>query len=93
MSPASLGIFIGLAGGCLRAVIGFAYKKAKNRKTRFIPWKFIITLAECSVAGLVLGMMVDVTDIKTGIALGLAASGLSELASKTGLHDLFKRKE
>ena len=91
MTPATLGVLIGLAGGCLRAVIGFAYKKAKNRKTRFLPWKFIVTLVECSVAGLVLGMMVDVTDVKTGIALALAASGVSELASKSGLHDFFAR--
>lgn len=93
MTPEVLGILIGLLGGCLRAFIGFAYRKAKDKSTRFLPWKFIVTLIECAVAGLVLGMLVDVADVKTGIALALAASGLSELAGKTGLHEAIGLKK
>lgn len=92
MTPEVLGILIGLLGGCLRAFIGFAYRKAKDKGTRFMPWKFIVTLIECAVAGLVIGMLVEVTDVKTGVALGLAASGLSELAGKSGLHDIIGLK-
>lgn len=93
MTPATLGILIGLAGGLLRAVIGFLYKKAKSPKTRFIPLKFLVTLIECSIAGLVLGLMVDVTDARTGVALGLAAAGVSEIAGKSGLHELLGLKK
>jgi len=93
MTPEVLGILIGLLGGCLRAFIGFAYRKAKDKGTRFMPWKFIVTLIECAVAGLILGMLVEVSDVKTGIALALAASGLSELAGKTGLHEAIGLKK
>ncbi|MBU2637850.1 MAG: hypothetical protein KJ955_02660 [Nanoarchaeota archaeon] len=88
MTPASLGMIIGLAGGFLRACLGFMYKKVKAPKTRFIPMKFVITLIECSLAGLGIGLLVEVTDFKTGLALALAAAGVSEIAGKTGLHDL-----
>ncbi|MFA5887476.1 MAG: hypothetical protein WC852_02090 [Candidatus Nanoarchaeia archaeon] len=93
MTPEVLGILIGLAGGCLRAIIGFLYKKAKDKGTRFIPLKFTVTLVECAVGGLILGMMVDVTDIRAGIALGLAAAGLSEMAGKSGLHEFLGLKK
>ncbi|MDI6737688.1 MAG: hypothetical protein QME12_04200 [Nanoarchaeota archaeon] len=93
MTPASLGMVIGLAGGFVRACIGFLYKKAKNRATRFSPLKFLVTLIECSIAGLALGMMVEVNDAKTGIALALAAAGFSELAGKSGLHDILGLKK
>ncbi len=95
MTPATLGMLIGLSGGFLRACLGFMYKKAKYPKTRFIPIKFIVTLIECSLAGLGLGMLFEVGDVKTGLALALAAAGVSEIAGKTGLHDLFgiKKKE
>lgn len=91
MDSQLLGLLIGLAGGSLRACIGFIYKKAKNPKTIFKPYLFSVTLIEGLVAGALLGSWVAVATIPAGISLGLAAAGLSEMAGKTGLHDRLKK--
>jgi len=90
MNPQLLGLGIGFLGGILRACIGFIYAKAKNPKVRFRPYLFLVTLIEGIVAGIVLGSLITVGDIPTGVSLGLAAAGLSELTGKTGLHDKLK---
>lgn len=90
MDTQLIGLSIGFLGGIMRAVIGFTYAKAKKPKTKFKPYLFLITLIEGIVAGIVLGSLITVSDIPTGVSLGLAAAGLSEMAGKTGLHDKLK---
>ncbi len=90
MASEILGLAIGFSGGILRAVIGFVYAKARCPKLKFNPYLFSVTLIEGIVAGIVLGSLITVGDIATGVSLGLAAAGISEFAGKTGLHDRLK---
>ena len=90
MNSQLLGLGIGFLGGILRACIGFVYAKAKDSKVKFKPYLFLVTLIEGVTAGIVLGSLITVIDVPTGVSLGLAAAGLSEMAGKTGLHDKLK---
>jgi len=74
MNPQILGLLIGFAGGCFRACLGFIYSKAKNPDAPFRPYLFTLTLIEGVAAGVLLGSMIEVNNLQTGISLALAAA-------------------
>ncbi len=93
MNNQVLGIFIGFSGGIFRACLGFLYAKAKLPKIKFNPYLFLVTLIEGMAAGVLLGSMIAVTNLQVAISLGLAAAGLSEVAGKTGFHEIIGVKK
>ena len=93
MNNQILGLFVGLAGGAFRAILGYFYAKAKNKRLKFNKYLFFVTLIEGIAAGALLGSMVEINNLQAGISLALASAGLSEVAGKTGLHDALGAKK